>query len=386
MLFEQLGSSAAEHHVSNVIQRFRDASANGLSMLLDMNTKEQQHLLKIFASIDSFGTSMSLEGRPRVMSPKAERLILMLQEQALPTMRGIIFVKERATAAALTQLLCDAPTLAADYQVGAFVGSSSFDSGRSSIIDLTELKQQKKDLADFRSGAKNLIVATSVLEEGIDVSACNLVVNFDLPDTLIAFIQRRGRARQQGSTYCMFVADNDVKADPLRWQAEEAKMKQEYAQAAHQRAMARSEDEEKLGMRVYRVESTGALLTSDIAKAHLHHFCSVSTLQASNYVAVRPEFTAHHSTIDGLWSAEVTLPSFVHPEVRTASSSQRWRSEAAAIKDAAFESYVALHKAGLVNDNLLPLVKELPSGKSSPPILRAVSLVRRVLSVHNLSQ
>ncbi|KAL5317071.1 hypothetical protein ACEPPN_016125 [Leptodophora sp. 'Broadleaf-Isolate-01'] len=35
-----------------------------------------------------------------------------------------------------------------------------------------------------------------------------------------------------------------------------------------------------------------------------------------------------------------------------------WRTERAARKEAAFQAYVALHEAGLVNDNLLPLNRE----------------------------
>jgi hypothetical protein len=106
---------------------------------------------------------------------------------------------------------------------------------------------------------------------------------------------------------------------------------------------------------VYRIESTDALLTLDNAQAHLYHFCAVSTLQASNYVDLRPEFTAEEGGLRA-WTATVTLPSFVHQDVRTASSSRAWASESTAIKDAAFEAYVALHNAGLVNDNLLPLI------------------------------
>ncbi|KAK1064095.1 Dicer-like protein 2 [Friedmanniomyces endolithicus] len=133
-------------------------------------------------------------------------------------------------------------------------------------------------------------------------------------------------------------------------------MKQEYMNAFRERTEAESQDEEVVNTRVYRIASTGALVTFDEVKAHLSHFCSVSTLRVSNYVDTRPDYVAQQSAKG--WTAIVTLPSFLHEDIRTASSAEVWHSEAAAIKDAAFEAYVALHKADLLSDNLLPLVAE----------------------------
>jgi len=47
----------------------------------------------------------------------------------------------------------------------------------------------------------NLLVATSVGEEGLDIQTCCLVVRFDLPETVNSFIQSRGRARMSKSKY-----------------------------------------------------------------------------------------------------------------------------------------------------------------------------------------
>lgn len=47
----------------------------------------------------------------------------------------------------------------------------------------------------------NLLVATNVAEEGLDIQTCCLVVRFDLPQTVSSFIQSRGRARMLTSEY-----------------------------------------------------------------------------------------------------------------------------------------------------------------------------------------
>ena len=110
------------------------------------------------------------------------------------------------------------------------------------------------------------------------------------------------------------------------------------------------EDEEALDQRIYVVPSTGALLDLDNAKAHLYHFCD--TLPASQFVDRRPEFICEDH--NGNIKARVILPLSVTESLRTANSLNTWKSEKNAIKDASFEAYVALHKAGLIGDNLLP--------------------------------
>jgi len=51
----------------------------------------------------------------------------------------------------------------------------------------------------------NIIVATSILEEGLDVQTCNLVIRFDPSPTVCSFIQSRGRARMKNSDYLLIV-------------------------------------------------------------------------------------------------------------------------------------------------------------------------------------
>ncbi|KAK5719831.1 Dicer-like protein 2 [Elasticomyces elasticus] len=356
-LYDQLGVGSASHYVRKCVERFKKGAAHDF-ILPDTTMSEQQHLLHILDTLP-ISTEASAS-QVTTLSVKAECLIALLASQTPDFIRKgktVIFAKERATVGGLCHILRLSRTLAPLYSVGSFVGTSTFDR-RGTVADLADPRQQTQDLLDFRKGTKNLMVATSVLEEGIDVRECNLVINFDAPDTLIGFVQRRGRARMEQSKYYVLAAEDDTKIDPGKWQSQEDRMKREYMDALRQRVEAESLDEEAVNTRVFRVASTGAMVTFDDAKAHLNHFCSVSTLQASKYVDTRPDYFAE-KTADGLkWAATVTLPSFLHQDIRTALSRETWLSEAAAIKDAAFEAYVASYKAGLLNDNLLPLVKE----------------------------
>ena len=55
----------------------------------------------------------------------------------------------------------------------------------------------------------NVLISTSVVEEGIDVPSCNLVVKYDFPQTFRSYIQSKGRARKRGSLYILMVEDGD---------------------------------------------------------------------------------------------------------------------------------------------------------------------------------
>ena len=51
----------------------------------------------------------------------------------------------------------------------------------------------------------NLLVATDVAEEGLDVQGCSAVLRFDLPKTPSSLVQSRGRARQHGSSFIVLL-------------------------------------------------------------------------------------------------------------------------------------------------------------------------------------
>jgi hypothetical protein len=62
----------------------------------------------------------------------------------------------------------------------------------------------------FDSGELELLVATSVLSQGIDVQACGLVVVLDEIPTDIAFTQMRGRARRGDGEFVVFASSYTV--------------------------------------------------------------------------------------------------------------------------------------------------------------------------------
>ncbi|KAL3188582.1 hypothetical protein MRX96_022587 [Rhipicephalus microplus] len=124
---------------------------------------------------------------------------------------GIIFVKERIVARILRDWLRELANkipryayILAEFIVGhgANLQVGSKEAGMS-------FKKQCRVLEQFRRQECNLLVATSVVEEGMDVPKCSLVVRFDFPDDFRSYVQSKGRARAQRSLYVMMTSRDD---------------------------------------------------------------------------------------------------------------------------------------------------------------------------------
>lgn len=70
-----------------------------------------------------------------------------------------------------------------------------------------------KALADFKSGAIQVLVATDIAARGIDISQLPYVVNFDLPKVPEDYVHRIGRTGRAGETghAVSFVTEEDIK-------------------------------------------------------------------------------------------------------------------------------------------------------------------------------
>ncbi|KAJ2056609.1 Dicer-like protein 1 [Coemansia sp. S146] len=145
-----------------------------------------------------------------LLSPQVNRLLgILYQWQSRPQeLRGIVFTSRRLTAVLLVYIIStisEFSFIRADVLLGASQkpsGSMDRPIRSGSVRTANQLT-----LADFASGRLNLIFATQVAEEGVDIQPCNVVVRFDMPNTATSLIQSRGRARMQNSQFIVMVPE-----------------------------------------------------------------------------------------------------------------------------------------------------------------------------------
>uniref|UniRef100_A0A8C3CW93 RNA helicase n=1 Tax=Cairina moschata TaxID=8855 RepID=A0A8C3CW93_CAIMO len=142
-----------------------------------------------------------LARKPEYENEKLIKLRNTLMEEFTKTKepRGIIFTKTRQSAFALFQWIMDNPKfeevgIKAHYLIGA---------GHNSETKPMTQNEQREVIDKFRGGSVNLLIATTVAEEGLDIKECNIVIRYGLVTNEIAMLQARGRARADESTYAL---------------------------------------------------------------------------------------------------------------------------------------------------------------------------------------
>ena len=350
VIYEELGGWAADYFIQTSVDHLRLSVENDNSMT-GMDREERIYLFELLSGVNVPEDTVSTH-----MSPKLEALLAFLAEADDAGFSGLIFAKRRIVVCILSRFLSIHPATRDRFRCAAFVGWSN-SSGRKEVLgDLLTREMQQDTLSEFRAGRKNLIVTTDVLEEGLDVSSCSLVICYDKPSNLKSFVQRRGRARHQKSTYAIMISTVDDSLDLHKWQQLEDAMVAAYQDDERRRREAmKLEMVEENVSEFLVVESTGAVLSPDDAMQHLTHFCAV--LPVDEYADNRPSFFFDEDVASRI-RATVTLPNSVHPAVRRSQGKGWWLTERAARKDAAFQAYKELWKYGLVNDNLLPLTRK----------------------------
>lgn len=145
--------------------------------------------------------------------PKIPRIVAILEEQFLrkPESKSIVFTNYRSTAERVVGELEKQPW-ARPFR---FVGQAD----RGEDVGLSQ-REQVERVEDFKAGATNIMVATSVAEEGLDIPSTDLVVFHEPIPSEIRTIQRRGRTGRNRPGRVVVLVTRDTRDETYLYAAQ----------------------------------------------------------------------------------------------------------------------------------------------------------------------
>ena len=154
------------------------------------------------------------------LHPKFRRARILLA-QTLGIENGervIVFTESRDTAETLTEFLGE------HFDTRRFVGQGD----REGSDGMTQT-EQKETLEEFRAGEFEVLVSTSVAEEGLDVPDVDLVLFYEPVPKGIRSIQRKGRTGRASDGRVVVLLAEDTRDEAFFWMAknEEDRMEEE---------------------------------------------------------------------------------------------------------------------------------------------------------------
>ena len=178
------GVAASRETISRIGQGGKDEKKSAKEFAADPRIKQLKDTLSEMNEIHSKVTMV--------------RRMVRRQIKESPDSRIIVFANFRDTVDEISRTLSDVEGAVPQR----FVGQASRDGS----TGMTQ-KVQLESLDAFRSGTANVLVATSVGEEGLDVPNADLVIFYEPVGSEIRTIQRRGRTgRQRAGTVHVLIA------------------------------------------------------------------------------------------------------------------------------------------------------------------------------------
>jgi len=287
------------------------------------------------------------------LTDRVEKLVRCLRqrrEQDGENFRAIVFVQRRTTCRVLFEFL---------NLLEPFTGRCGFAIGQATASGVSAFglkRNQRRPIKDFASGKLQVLVATDVLSEGIDVPECSLVVAFDTVANPTAFVQMRGRARQHdGGAFVLFAPDRETLERIFQLEQGAANFEKEMLNKEDVFMLPRDMSLSRAFPQFsYILPTTGALINLDNSMGFLNQICQWNK-ECMSYRLSPVAETQEELSRDGqrmLYKCVLTLPAvFGFPSFE----SSLFPAKAIARAVAAFHACVEFHRRGLVDDDLNPV-------------------------------
>ncbi|KFP33679.1 Endoribonuclease Dicer, partial [Colius striatus] len=275
---------------------------------------------------------------------------------------GIIFVERRYTAVVLNRLIKEAgkqdPELtyiSSNFITGHGIGKNQ---PRNKQMEV-EFRKQEEVLRKFRAHETNLLIATSIVEEGVDIPKCNLVVRFDLPMEYRSYVQSKGRARAPISNYIMLADTDKIKSfeeDLKTYKAIEKILRNKCSKSVDTNETETEpivDDDDVFPPYVLRPDENSPRVTINTAIGHINRYCA--RLPSDPFTHLAPKCKTRELP-DHTFYSTLYLP--INSPLRASIVGPPMSCARLAERVVALICCEKLHKIGELDDHLMPVGKE----------------------------
>jgi Fanconi anemia group M protein len=222
-----LSAALSLYHAQELIE---SQHVHSLKHYLEEISRSELRSHRIIASTPDFRELVRMASQCKADHSKVDALASTLEAHFAekPGDRVLVFANIRATAEVLVDRLRDR-----GYRAALFIGRAEGKHG-----PRMSQEEQMRTLKAFREGVYNVLVATSVGEEGLDIPECGLVIFYEPAVSGIRYIQRRGRTgRKLPGKAVILVADKTVDEYYFREGYRRAKRMDKILQQASQKTV-----------------------------------------------------------------------------------------------------------------------------------------------------
>jgi len=209
LLAETQGAKALSEYLE---KRFGDSKKQQASRSLRMFVKDER-VKNVF--IESRKLLAENKQHPKLLELKR---IIAEELEKNPDSRILVFNHFRDSVAFLTKEVSSVK----NARPTQFIGQGKKGKARG-----MSQKEQAEIIQDFSGGKFNVLVATSVAEEGLDIPNCDLVIFYEPVPSEIRYIQRRGRTGRIKKGRAIILMAKGTRDEAFYWSArrKEGKMK-----------------------------------------------------------------------------------------------------------------------------------------------------------------
>ncbi|KAG5314150.1 DICER Endoribonuclease, partial [Acromyrmex insinuator] len=278
---------------------------------------------------------------------------------------SIIFVKERFMTQVIYHML---KTLSAhdrrysflqpDYVIG-FQNNPYKNTREVSCI----AKWNKEVLQRLKNGSSNCIVATDVVDEGIDIPMCTLIIRYDVPTDFRAYVQSKGRARHNLSSYLILVENDDEDFLKKYHQYKDTEKKLKRILVGKNERPLPTQDDIVNGLYSDFVIEPYTVKCDDVVKSRLTEFTAIdlinmycAALLTSKFVHLVPIWKLDKDDSKNMYRISLKLPNL--SPLKDVIYGDFMRSIDGAKRSVAMKTCIQLHKLGALTDKLLPATND----------------------------